>query len=505
MWLPHWQTDLHDLPGPRRDDRRGAAPGAPLVLTEAAAGAERLAAVSPAAGALGLMPGMSLADARALVPVLTVRPAVPRRAAAALGRLADWALRFTPRVSVCGTDGLWLDVSGCTHLFGGEQALLARLLAGVERRGFHARAALAETPGAAWAVAHHGAGGVVAAGAARAALDGLPVAALRLHEATVEALKRVGLRRIGDLARQPRASLVGRYGAELLCRLDQAFGRVPESITPRHRPPACRTGRVFAEPVADTGSVGAALCALLEELCVGLAHAQSGARQLALTLFRLDGGAATIRVGTSRPIRDPSVLARLFEGRLEGIDAGEGIEAMTLAVIATGPKPAHQTDLDDDGAAGEALADLVDRIVNRLGPDRVVRFGPRQSHQPDRAVMPLPPLARVGPRGRAPDWPEAAPRPVRLITPPAPVEAVAALPDGPPMTFRWCGRVYRIARASGPERIAGEGWGEDRPRRDYYRVEDVTGARFWLYREGLHHDRAAADGGPRWYLHGLFG
>ena len=485
------------------------------------AGAERLAAISAEAAALGLAPGMTLADARALVPHLAIRPSEPEQAAAALGRLADWALRFTPWVSISGvstsgSDGLWLDITGCAHLFGGEAGLLARLHGGLERRGFAARSAIADTPGAAWAVARFGAGGtggagsaggIVAQGETRAALAPLPVAALRLDADAVAGLERVGLRRIDDLLRQPRAPLATRYGRTVLRRLDQALGRAPEPITPRCPPVAHHARRAFAEPIADTASVTGALDGLLEILCGGLAHAGLGARRLSLTLLRLDGDVRVIEIGTSRPARSANSLARLFAEKLDGLDVGEGIEVMLLAAAETDAMAAHQTGFAvtdsaiNDGGAG--LADLVDRLANRMCEGRVARLGPRASHQPDRAVMRL--AATAAGDEKPHPWPKTPPRPIRLLTPPEAIEAVAMVPDGPPMLFRWRGRAHRIARAAGPERIEDEWWREDRPVRDYYRVEDETGARFWLYREGLYRDPSGgADGGARWYLHGLF-
>jgi protein ImuB len=511
LWLPWWQTDLagrsrRSGPGARRAGAAPAEPACgpkpsadgPLVLTAPAAGTERLAAVSPAAARAGLAPGMTLADARALVPDLRAAAAEPMRAARALEALAEWALRFTPWAATSGADGLMLDVSGCAHLFGGEDALLARLVAGVEGQGVAARAALADTPGAAWACARFEAGGVVPAGGTDAALAPLPVAALRLEAATAAGLERVGLRRIGDLLDKPRAPLAARFGEALIGRLDQARGRVHEPVSPRRPPARHQVRRAFAEPVADMPSILAALDSLTEELCAGLARAGLGARRLALILFRIDGGARTIPVGTSRPVRAAAALMRLFAEHLDGFDAGAGIEVIALAARTTEPAGARQLDLARAGDDGAALGHLVDRIANRLGAGRVKRLGPRPSHLPDRAVSPRPAVGEG-----AAGWPARPPRPVRLLTPPLPVDAVAVVPDGPPVLFRWRGRVHRVARASGPERIADEWWHEAAPTRDYYRVEDTAGARFWLYREGLYEDAAAAA--PRWYLHGLFG
>lgn len=488
LWLPHWRTELKR----RRDSAKRSEP---LALIEEAAGAARLAAVCPVASDQGLAPGMTLADARALVPGLAVRAADPAGAARALDRLAGWALRFSPWTAPSGGDGLWLDVTGCGHLFGGEAALLDRLTDGVERRGFTARAAVADTPGTAWAAARFGSARVVAPGAARDVLSPLPMAALRLDAATVAGLDRLGLRRVSDLLDIPRAPLARRFGAAVARRLDQALGRAAEPISP-HRPvPAHVARRVFAEPMTDDGAVRATLDSLLEELCHLLDGRQRGARRLVLTLFRVDGGQREIAVGTGRPARDPAPLARLFTERLDGVDIGLGLEAMTLSAPATDPLAPAQPGLARDDGDGPELGELTDRLANRLGGGAVMGFAPRASHIPERAVRRRAPLAPC-----ADAWP-GKPRPLRLLSPPAPIEAVAVVPDDPPSLFRWQGRAHRVTRATGPERIAGEWWRDDATTRDYYRVEDQSGARFWLYREGLYRDGAE----PRWFLHGLFG
>ncbi len=474
-------------------------------MTESAAGTERLAAVSAAAAAAGLAPGMTLADARALAPGLITRPDDPLATARRLAALADWAQRFTPWTAPCGRDGLWLDVTGCSHLFGGDAALLDRLSAGLARQGHDYRTGIAETPGAAWAVARFaGGGGAISAGAARATLAPLPTAALRLPAETVAGLARVGLCRVGDLYDLPRAPLARRFGRLVLDRLDQAFGRRAEPIAPQRTPPHYRARRGFAEPVTDTASIAAALGTLLDELCAGLAGAGLGARRLTLRLFRVDGNACALTVGTSRARCDAGRLATLFADRLDGLDAGLGIEVMQIEASRTEPLAPVQTRFAagriDTERAGADPAGLIDRLANRLGAGRVVRLGPRDTHHPDRAVRRLAPLPDPG---ETPAWP-AVLRPIRLFDPSQPVEATAMVPDGPPILFRWRGRVIRTARASGPERIADEWWREeDVPVRDYYRVEDPTGARFWLYREGFYDTPGAPA--PRWYLHGLFG
>ena len=469
------------------------------------AGVERLAAVSATAAAAGLAPGMTLADARARVPSLTTRPDDPPAAARRLEALAGWAQRFAPWTAPCGADGLWLDISGCGHLFGGEAALAARLSAGLERRGHDCRVGIASTPGAAWALARFAGGGrirSISAGAARAALAPLPTTALRLAPETAAALARVGLRRVGDLYSLPRAPLTRRFGRHVPDRLDQALGRRAEPVSPRRPPPRYRAQTGFVEPVADSASVAAALDSLLDRLCADLARDGLGARRLTLRLFRVDGDERAHSVGAARARRDARGLAALFAERLNGLDAGLGIEVMRLEAPLTEPMTPRQTRLDTpdnaEGPDAARLAALVDRLANRLGAGRVVRLAPRDTHLPDRAVRRR--AAWPEPRN-AGAWP-AVPRPLRLFSPPHPVEATAAVPDGPPMLFRWRGRAVRVARASGPERIADEWWREDAPTRDYYCVEDSAGARYWVYREGFY--ESAADP-PRWYLHGLFG
>lgn len=497
--MPHWRT------GPRPPPGASDARPEPFALSETAAGVERLAAVSAAAAAAGLVPGMALADARARAPDLTVRPDDPPAAARRLEALSDWAQRFAPWTAPCGADGLWLDISGCGHLFGGEAALAARLSTSLERRGHDCRVGVAATPGAAWALARFAGGGAVAAEGARAALAPLPTAALRLAPETAAALARVGMRRIGDLYPLPRAPLARRFGRAVLDGLDRALGRRAEPIAPRQPPPRYRAQSGFVEPVADAAPVAAALDALLDRLCADLARDGLGARRLTLRLFRVDGDERTRTVGAARARRDARGLAALFAEWLDGLDAGLGIEAMRLEAPRTEPLTPRQTRLpgidSPDAAENRDASDpaaLVDRLVNRLGSGCVVRLAPRNTHLPDRAVRRLPPWPEPRDAGA---WP-ALPRPLRLFSPPHPVEAIATVPDGPPITFRWRGRAIRVAQAGGPERIAGEWWREDAPTRDYYRVEDAAGARYWLYREGFY---GSAAGAPRWYLHGLFG
>ena len=543
LWLPRFATDrlrrlAMNSPDGVSTGRLLTEQDKPLVTILTAGGRQTVAAVDRKAAAAGLRPGLPLADARALVPDLAIRPVDPEGEAATLARLAEWCGRYSPWTAVEAAEdgseagirsgaGLWLDVTGCAHLFGGEAALLGDLLSRFRRWGYAARAALADAPGAAWALARFqdetagdalaigsGAGSdrgvVLAPGGARAGLAPLPVAALRLAPEVTDGLARLGLRRIGDLYPMPRATLVRRFGPAPGLRLDQALGRVAEPISPR-LPTVDPVARlVFAEPILHIEGLTEGLRRLTAELCRILAAAALGARRLGLVFYRVDGGVCRVRIGTSRPTRDPAALQRLFAERLDALDPGFGIEAMTLTALETGPLPARQMALAGrQGAppgteADDMLAPLVDRLGNRLGLAAIVRFSPRESHLPERAVATkpaldpdVPPDASSGARRPMP------PRPLRLLAHPEPVEVTALLPDHPPVLFRWRARLHRVARAEGPERIAPEWWrapcrGEPfNAVRDYFQVEDEDGRRFWLYREG-------SEGAGRWYLHGLF-
>lgn len=464
-----------------------------------------LAAVDSAAAALGLHPGMALAQAQALVPGMTIQDADPEGDQAALRRLAGWCLRYAPLVSVDPPDGLWLDVTGCAHLQGGETALLRDLVCRLAAQGLLARAAAADTPGAAHAVARHHSAVIAAVPADKqeAAVAPLPIEALRLSPETVHALRLLGFERIGALAATPRAPLVRRFGTEVTLRLDQVSGAVFEPITPEVPPALVQARLAFLEPLLTAEALSSVITQLVAQVCQALEQAGQGARRLDLLFERVDGAIPTIRIGTARPSRDPRHLARMLGERLERIDPGLGIEAMRLVVPQADPLAYAQVAVRlgrEDGSPPD-LSPVVDRIGNRLGAGRVYRAAPVESNVPERSVRSI---GALSPPLRT-SWPMSLPRPVRLLDPPQPIEAMALLPDHPPVAFTWRRIRHRVRRADGPERIAGEWWkrdGEMRSVRDYFRVEDEEGRRFWLFRRGDGMD--AATGDLRWFLHGFF-
>jgi len=456
---------------------------------------------------------MALADARAIEPGLVVLRADPASDMAALTRLAAWCGRYSPWTALDQPDGLWLDLTGAAHLRGGEAALAVELVARLERLGFSARAAIAETPGAAWALAREGREKVtvVPPGATRVALALLPVRGLRLAADTTELLERLGLRRIGDLYTLPRPALVARFGFAAAERLDQALGRLPEPLSPLPPAPIRSSHCRFVEPIQRPEDLAAAIASLADALCRHLAEEGAGARRLALHFYRLDGMVLTLEAGTAQASRDPRHLARLFAERLDRIEPDLGIEDMRLTARVVEKLEGRQATLNGTGApdAAEdaALATLIDRLESRLGAGAVTRDRPRDSHIPERAVERVPALA---PGAEGTSWHPDRVRPVRLLPRPEPIEAMAPIPDDPPVQFRWRRRVHRVRAADGPERILEEWWrgkrsqdssfADERELRDYYCVEDMDGRRFWLYRAGLHQSGQM----PRWYLHGFF-
>ena len=454
-------------------------------------------AVDAAAAALGLRPGMAVAHAMAVVPGLHVLEADPADDAAALERLARWCQRATPLAAPDTPDGIWLDVAGCAHFWGGEQALLDHLVGRLAQDGIAARAAVADTPGAAHAVARHGGSDrIVPSGAQADAIAPFPIAALRLPADMVATLRRLGFDQVDALARVPRALIARRFGPLPGRRLDQAHGRVPEPLQPLAHETPLQHRIAFLEPLLTADALGAATACLLDPVCAAMERAHLGARRIDLLFERVDGAVLATRIGTARPNRDPCHLARLLDAHLETIDPGLGIDAMRLIVPLAEALLWQQ---DDSGSRTDVSA-LVDRLANRLGADRVYRAAPVESDVPERAVRRVPALAK--PSGSA-VWIIDAP--TRLFHPPHPIDALAELPDHAPAAFTWRRVRHRIRRADGPERIYGEWWRRDAETsavRDYFRVEDQDGSRFLLFRQGDGVDRRT--GGLSWYLQGIF-
>ena len=473
---------------------------APCVSIEKQRGAMRIVAIDEQALALGIAPGMALADARARVPDLAAIDHDPAADSVLLEQVADDCDRATPMVALDPPDGLILDVTGCVHIWGGEEALANDLAIRLGQAGLRLRLALAETPDRARALARHG--------------KDLPILALDLDEERSTALRRAGLYTIADLATRPRAPLAARFGEEMVTKLARVLGKEDIRISPRRVPPALFAMRRFAEPIAMTDYVLATLDGLAQEVETALRERGSGGRRFIASLFRSDGDTRRLVIEAGAPTRDPALLMRLFRERIEALadplDPGFGYDAIRLDVAVIEPLGAAQLELEEHVAGEVEVAGLVDRLSTRLGRHRVLRFGLGDTHIPEQAAFSFPAMAPSQPqKWPAPETGEPPLRPLHLFDPPQPIDVIAEVPDGPPRRFRWRRTMHDVMRYEGPERIASEWWkreagyepGRGGLTRDYFRVEDARGRRFWLFRHGLY---GTEKSNPDWYLHGLF-
>ena len=450
-------------------------------------------AVNALAEQEGIAPGMSLADARTLYPGLAVHEADPAADAAFLKHLARWCRQFTPVVVLNPPDGVWLDVTGCARLFRGEANLMAAIATRIVELGVATRTGLADTPGAAWDIAHYGESGTIAPpGKARDHIKDLPVAALRIDAETAATCKRLGLDRIASLLPLPSAAIARRFGERSLTRLRQALGAQPEPLDPLPFRPAFTARMGFPEPIGLSDDVKAALEILTARLCDRLTREKFGCRRLVFTIHRVDGSTQAIAAGTSEAVSRPEHLTFLIEEHLDELDAGFGIEKVELRMPVVEPRAEVALRLTD-AAEPVALPALIDRIGNRIGFDNMLRFAPADTHIPERAFLAH---AAAWASAAPGSWPDL-PRPVRLFEHPQLLENMT------PESFSLHGRTLQVRHRDGPERIAPEWWWDDSVwrsgPRDYWRIEDGDGRQFWVYRT----PNAAKPEGS-WYLHGVF-
>lgn len=516
LWFPFLPTDrLRSEPGWETATR----PDVPLVLVSKVRGALRLGAVCPEAHRLGFAAGMTLADARALRPDLAVAEMDESADRHFMQRLGQHCLRWSPRASLSPPHGLTLDIAGVDHLFGGERGLVTEVEDAMAHIGITTRLAIAATAEAAQALARYGTRyGSGPATDERTAIRALPVSALGLDAEETLALTRAGLKTLGDLASRPAAALAARFGLAAVTALNRLLGEEQAPIATLAHPDPLHFERRFAEPVALQSSIAACFADLLREAGGQLEERGLGARRFVLTLFRSDGARHRLEIATGHPTRDPAVALRLFDERIaalaDPLDPGFGYDRISLFLPQAEPLTAQQPGLDGEEQPEAALADLIDRLSIRLGAGSIRRLVPQDSHVPEQAQLALPAIEVPAPVAwPAPPAGEPPLRPLFLFDPPQPVEVIAEVPDGPPHRFRWKRKLHEVRLYEGPERIAAEWWkrqgGENGPgegprkaglTRDYYRVEDMRGRRYWLFRHGLYEEKA----NPRWYVHGLF-
>jgi protein ImuB len=520
IWLPSWP-----ILRLARAEPTAVPLQRPFVLVESGAHGLVITAANAAAAREGVLPGIALADARAAHPGLLPRAAEPEKDAIALLKLTRWAGRYGPNRHVDGNDGLWIDITGVAHLYGGEDCLLDDLTGRLAAFGVPVCAGLADTLGAAHALARFGcpadASWVLApAEETRSAIADLPVEALRLAAPSVLLLKRLGLKRIGQLYAIPRDSLARRFrsadvAGDVLMRLDQALGIASEPRRPMQPPPILSVTRAFAEPLISSDALEAVAGALCEDLAAALGAKDLGAKAVRLSFFRADGTAGTIAVAMSTPCREGAHMMTLLREKFPTIDAGFGVDLLRLDAVRIGKRLAAQSGfVADRTSVRHSPMALADRLSNRFGKTAVTMLQACDSHIPERAERRVPLLdALAGKRCE----PFASPsshgsRPAFMLARPELIDVVAAVPDGPPAFFNWRRVMRRVARVEGPERIAPEWWraldvreGGKRPRaRDYYKIEDQSGAAYWVFRHGLYNGEPGFDDRPQWFLHGLF-
>jgi protein ImuB len=491
LWFPRLPTD-------RLQRREQAQDGLPLVLVAKVDNALRLSAVDRKATAMGLTIGQPLADAYAMLPALKVVPSNDRDDLKLLERIADWCDRFTPFVALDGPRRLLLDVTGASHLFGGEQMMLDRIRESLALQGLAARAAIAGNATAARALARYRNGVVIAPGGEEQAMKPLAIEALDLDPVTTRAFRRAGLKTVGQVAGRKRSEITARFGAGVVATIDLAFGLTQKPITARSPPPAYWQEQNFAEPVATEEAIRNALTSLAESLAKILERHGKGARRFEVVFFRTDGAVRRVAIELGLPTRDPAVIERLFREKLDSItdplDPGFGFDLMRLCAVHVERTTQTFFDLNARVDTASEIGFLIDRLATRFGGDRILAFQSRDTHIPEEAWVSVP--AQKLPPSNVP-WKrtrgeKAAPRrPVRLFSKPEPVDFKST------QQLVWRKAQRAVSHCEGAERIAMEWWhhGAQQPTRDYFRVEDSQGKRYWIYRN---------DATSQWFLHGTF-
>ena len=524
LWLPRLPIDrikrqlCRDDAAPAKAENASKQNDAPSIVVAKQNNALQIFALDDAAARLGLEIGLPLANARAICPQVKVYDADEAADAAALNAIAGWCDRFTPLVALDPPHGLLLDITGCVHLFGGEAAMMRLMCDVLTAQGYAVSAAIAGTAVCARTLTRHAHGRIVGEGGEADAVGPLPVSALGADAAVVIGLRRAGLKTIGDVASRARHEIAARFGAGFVSLLEQALGQGDAPISPLKPLPDYIVEKRFAEPVATEPVIAATLSGLAGMLVAAMAQQGKGARRLEARFFRTDGAVRTITVDTGRPATRAEVIDRLFRERLSALndplDPGFGFDLIRLNASRTEIVVQEQRDLDANVHDNDEVAALIDRIAARIGGKRVVVHLPQDTHIPERAMMAVPAQHHLASAMLA-AWPARAEgepplRPLRLFERPEQIQVIAQVPDGPPARFVWRRAAHAVVRAEGPERVAMEWWQAKGATltRDYFRVEDEAGLRFWLYRDGLYDREIAQEEGrvvqPNWFMHGLF-
>jgi protein ImuB len=492
IYFPHLSTDWFAL---RRPELRSI----PFVLCASSHGRFIITAVNNIAEQKGIHTGMVLADARAIHPELKKEDERPGLINKLLHRIAEWCIRFTPVAAVDPLGGIILDASGCTHLWNGDAAYITDIIKRINAKGFTAKAAIADTIGAAWAFARHRQRScVIKPGKHIDAILPLPIQFLRIENNIVEQLNKLGIHQVRDLVAMQRASITRRFGKNVVLRICQAFGTEEEFITPVYKPAPYQERLPCLEPVSRLPGIEIGLQQMLELLCNRLQKESKGGRSFSFKAYRVDGKEIAVNISTTASSCHVKHLFKLFQLKLSSLEPGPGIELFTLeASMVEDYIPAQEMIWKQStGLNDTRVAELIDRIIGKYGSTTIERCLPAEHYLPERSFR----IARSLQEQPTTEWKSDRPRPIHLLSSPEYIEVTAPVPDYPPMMFRYKGILHKIIKADGPERIEQEWWLQDGQHRDYYIVEDENGYRYWLFRLG-HYDTAKTY---KWFLHGYF-
>jgi protein ImuB len=492
IWFRHLKTDWFSIRQPLLRE-------IPFVLSASDHGRKIITSVNERAFNLGIEPGIAVADARAIFPSLEVLNDDAVLSEKLLKAIAEWCIRFTNIVAIDPPDGILMDITGAAHLWGGEKKYINDIHLRLKNRGYDVRAAIADSIGTAWAIAHYsGFPAIVESGKQMEVLLSLPPSALRLDINVTDRLHKLGLHQIRYFISMPRSALRRRFGKELILKLDQALGNEEEPLIPVQPVEPWRERLPCLEPIVTATGIEIALQRLLGTLCNRMQQEGIGIRKAVFTGFRADGKLEKIEIGTHRASINAGHLYKLFEDKISTIEPDPGIELFMIEALKAEKISPHQENLWDTtcGLENPGLSELMDRLTNRFGHSPVRRFLPSEHYLPEKSFKES---VSLDEKSSTP-WLNGRPRPLQILSRPELIEVMAPIPDYPPMLFRYLGKLHKIKKADGPERIEQEWWMQDGPLRDYYTVEDEEGHRYWLFRSGHYKENEK----PKWFIHGFF-
>lgn len=491
IWLPYLAVNWFELRQPQLNNIA-------FVLVAPSHGRMIITAANVLSEKKGIKKGTVLADARALYPTLKYFDDKPNLENQLLQKIAEWCIRFTPSAAVDPLGGIILDATGCSHLWGGEEAYVNDIIKRLKTKGYYAKAAMADTIGCAWALARYGREKITEPGKQIEALLPLPPEALRLEAQTSDRLYKLGLRQIKSFISMPQSSLKRRFGPLIIQRMNQATGKEEEFIQPLLQAEPYQERLPCLEPISGITGIEIALEKLLQQVCRRLQNEGKGLRTAHFRGYRVDSKIVGIEISTSRASNNVDHLFHLFQMKISTLEPGLGIELFLLEATTIEEHTPVQEEFWKQSSSlnNNSLAELIDRVSQKLGPGSIHRYLPDEHYWPERSFKKASSLNEQ----TNTDWKIERPRPLRLLPIPEQIQVTAPIPDYPPMLFQHKNKLYKIINADGPERIEKEWWIEDGEHRDYYAVEDEEGGRYWIFRSG-HYD---AENKPKWYLHGFF-